>query len=69
MHWSMWFGYLAAASSIVTCAMKTMVPLRIVSMMCNSLFITYGIFDDVYPTLMLNSKRLFETVEYDTRNS
>ena len=55
MQWPMLFGYLAAISSIVTCAMKTMVPLRVVSMMCNSLFITYGIFDDVYPTLMLNS--------------
>jgi hypothetical protein len=55
MHWSMWFGYLAAASSIVTCAMRTMVPLRIVSMVCNSCFIVYGIFDDIYPTLMLNS--------------
>jgi hypothetical protein len=55
MNWAAWFGYLAAVSSIITCAMKTMVPLRLVSMFCNSCFIVYGIFDDVYPTLMLNS--------------
>jgi CRP/FNR family transcriptional regulator, cyclic AMP receptor protein len=55
MHWPVFFGYLAVASSIVTCSMKTMVPLRIVSMVCNSCFIVYGAFDGVYPTLMLNS--------------
>ena len=31
-EWPMWFGYAAVASSIVTCAMKTMIPLRVVSM-------------------------------------
>jgi len=50
----MWFGYAAVASSIITCAMKTMIPLRIVSMTCNSLFIIYGFFGGIYPTLVLN---------------
>ena len=53
-EWPMWFGYAAVAASIITCAMKTMIPLRLVSMVCNSLFITYGIFANVYPTLILN---------------
>ena len=54
VEWPMWFGFAAVASSIVTCAMKTMIPLRIVSMVCNSLFIIYGFFGAVYPTLLLN---------------
>lgn len=53
-EWPMWFGYAAVASSIVTCAMKTMIPLRIVSMTCNALFIIYGFFTGIYPTLILN---------------
>ena len=53
--WPQWFGYAAVVASVITCAMKTMIPLRIVSMICNSLFITYGIFGSVYPTLILNS--------------
>jgi Cyclic nucleotide-binding domain len=52
--WPMWFAYLAVASSILTSSMKTMVPLRIVSMLCNSCFIIYGYFATVYPTLVLN---------------
>jgi len=52
--WPQWFGYAAVVASVVTCAMKTMIPLRIVSMICNSLFIIYGVFAGVYPTLILN---------------
>jgi len=54
VEWPMWFGYAAVASSVVTCAMKTMIPLRVVSMLCNSLFIIYGLFSGIYPTLFLN---------------
>jgi len=53
-EWPVWFGYAAVISSIITCAMKTMIPLRIVSMTCNSLFIIYGFFGGIYPTLVLN---------------
>lgn len=53
-EWSMWFGYAAVASSVITCAMKTMIPLRVVSMTCNALFIVYGFFSGIYPTLILN---------------
>jgi signal-transduction protein with cAMP-binding, CBS, and nucleotidyltransferase domain len=34
--------------------MKTMIPLRVVSMTCNALFIIYGFFNGIYPTLILN---------------
>ena len=54
IEWPVWFGYAAVASSILTCAMKTMIPLRVVSMVCNSFFIVYGLFGAVYPTLLLN---------------
>ena len=53
-EWPIWFGFAAVISSIITCAMKTMIPLRIVSMICNSLFIIYGFFGGIYPTLVLN---------------
>ena len=53
-EWPVWFGYAAVISSIITCAMKTMIPLRIVSMTCNTLFIIYGFFGGIYPTLVLN---------------
>jgi len=54
VEWPTWFGYAAVASSIVACAIKTMIPLRIVSMVCNLCFIVYGLFGAVYPTLALN---------------
>jgi Cyclic nucleotide-binding domain len=54
IHWPMWFGYAAVVTSVVTCAMKTMIPLRLVSMVCNTLFIIYGFFGAVYPTFLLN---------------
>ena len=53
-EWPIWFGYAAVISSIITCAMKRMIPLRIVSITCNSLFIIYGFFGGIYPTLVLN---------------
>jgi hypothetical protein len=53
-EWPVWFGYAAVISSIITCAMKTMIPLRVVSMTCNTLFIIYGFFGGIYPTLVLN---------------
>ena len=66
IEWPMWFGYAAVASSILTCAMKTIIPLRVVSMVCNSFFIVYGLFarsirpccsSDLLP---LNSLRLLQ---------
>ena len=70
MDWPVWFGYFAVISSIVTSSMKTMVPLRVVSILCNSCFIIYGYFAAVYPTLLLNlvllplnAARLYQIVQ------
>jgi len=52
--WFMYFGYAAVVSSVITSYMRTMIPLRMVSIICNSLFITYASFGSVYPTLILN---------------
>ncbi|MFN3890358.1 MAG: Crp/Fnr family transcriptional regulator [Beijerinckiaceae bacterium] len=52
--WFLYLGYAAVVSSIVTSYMKTMIPLRIVSMICNSLFVIYAFAAHVYPTLFLN---------------
>jgi len=54
LDWFLYFGYAAVVSSVVTSYMKTMIPLRVVSMICNTLFITYGIGGHIYPTLFLN---------------
>src|SRR5262245_47000337 len=54
MEWYLFLGYAAAFASVVTSYVRTMIPLRIISMVCNSLFITYGIFGGIYPTLVLN---------------
>jgi CRP/FNR family cyclic AMP-dependent transcriptional regulator len=54
LDWFMYFGYAAVASSVVTSYMRTMIPLRIVSIVCNSFFIVYASFGHVYPTLFLN---------------
>ena len=54
LDWFMYFGYAAVASSVVTSYMRTMIPLRLVSIVCNSLFIIYAFFGTVYPTLFLN---------------
>jgi hypothetical protein len=53
-EWFLYLGYAAVLSSIVTSYMKTMIPLRIVSMVCNSLFVVYAFAGHVYPTLFLN---------------
>jgi hypothetical protein len=54
LDWFMYFGYAAVASSVVTSYMRTMIPLRVVSIVCNSFFIIYAFFGHVYPTLFLN---------------
>ena len=54
LDWFLYFGYAAVVSSVITSYMKTMIPLRVVSMVCNTLFITYGLAGHVYPTLFLN---------------
>jgi hypothetical protein len=52
--WPTWFGYTAMVFGVVTCWMRTMMPLRVISMVCNVCFMVYGFFYPAYPTLLLN---------------
>jgi CRP-like cAMP-binding protein len=49
-----WLGYIAAAFVFATFSMKTMVPLRIVAISSNVLFIAYGYLHPAYPVLLLH---------------
>ena len=70
MHWAELLGYVAAACTICTYSMKTMIPLRIMGIAANCFFIVYGYFEDIYPTLFLhlillplNATRLYQMLE------
>lgn len=63
-------GYIAAILTIATYSMRTMIPLRIVGICANCLFIAYGYFAPVYPQLLLhgillplNSLRLYQMIQ------
>ena len=47
-------GYLAAVLVFLTFYMKTMIPLRIIGICSNSMFIIYGSLDGLYPVLVLH---------------
>jgi CRP/FNR family cyclic AMP-dependent transcriptional regulator len=49
-----WLGYIAAAFVFATFSMKTMVPLRVVAISSNILFIAYGYLHPAYPVLLLH---------------
>ena len=51
---SEWLGYFAAALVFATFYTKTMVPLRIVAIASNFLFIAYGYLHPAYPVLVLH---------------
>jgi len=60
-------GYAAAATVAGTCAMKTMIPLRVIAMASNVLFLTYGLLSNATPVwvlhlmlLPLNGYRLYQ---------
>jgi CRP-like cAMP-binding protein len=48
------FGYLGALLTLTTFSMKTMVHLRMVGIVANLAFITYGALGSVYPVLLLH---------------
>ena len=48
-------GYLAALFVFLTFYMKTMVPLRVIGICSNCIFIIYGYLGDLYPVLILHS--------------
>ena len=47
-------GYIAATLVFATFSMKTMVPLRIIAIASNFLFIAYGYLHPAYPVLVLH---------------
>jgi len=54
MQWIEIFGYLGALMTLTTFSMKTMLHLRIVGIVSNSVFITYGVLGQLYPVLLLH---------------
>jgi CRP/FNR family transcriptional regulator, cyclic AMP receptor protein len=63
-------GYIAAMLTIATYSMRTMIPLRVVGICANCLFIAYGYFAAVYPQLLLhaillplNGLRLYQMIQ------
>jgi CRP/FNR family cyclic AMP-dependent transcriptional regulator len=49
-----WLGYIAAAFVFATFYTKTMVPLRVIGIASNVLFIAYGYLHPAYPVLVLH---------------
>jgi CRP/FNR family transcriptional regulator, cyclic AMP receptor protein len=71
-------GYAASATVLATFCMSTMIPLRILALVSNVLFCSYGYFDHLYPVLALhvilfpvNLLRLvqFQRLVRDVRNA
>jgi CRP/FNR family cyclic AMP-dependent transcriptional regulator len=67
MSWVTLLGYAASAAVLATFCMGTMIPLRVVALASNVLFMSYGYFDQLYPVLILhallfpvNALRLFQ---------
>jgi CRP/FNR family transcriptional regulator, cyclic AMP receptor protein len=67
MSWVTLLGYAASAAVLATFCMSTMIPLRVVALASNVLFMSYGYFDQLYPVLVLhalllpvNALRLFQ---------
>lgn len=48
-------GYLATAFNIAAYSMRTMIPLRILAIMSNAVFIVYGATGGIYPILVLHA--------------
>lgn len=54
MQWIEVFGYLGALMTLTTFSMKTMLHLRMVAIVSNLAFMTYGVLGHVYPVLLLH---------------
>lgn len=54
MSWVIVLGYAASAAVLATFCMSTMIPLRVVALVSNVLFIAYGYADHLYPVLFLH---------------
>ena len=70
INWIEALGYLGALLVLSAYSMKTMIPLRIVGLCANAIFIVYGYLEPVYPQLLLhgvalplNSLRLYQMLQ------
>ena len=55
MFWVNLLGYAASAAVLATFCMSTMIPLRVLALASNVLFMAYGYFDHLYPVLILHA--------------
>ncbi len=55
MSWIDLTGYLASLSVLATFCMESMLSLRCVAVLSNTLFITYGTAEHLYPVLLLHA--------------
>jgi CRP/FNR family transcriptional regulator, cyclic AMP receptor protein len=55
MHWVTLLGYAASAAVLATFCMSTMIPLRVMGLISNVLFVAYGYADGLYPVLLLHA--------------
>lgn len=55
MSWAEILGYFGASLTITVYSMKRMIPLRIIGICANCVFITYGFLAAVYPQLLLHA--------------
>lgn len=58
MSWIDFVGYLASLSVLATFCMGSMASLRVIGIMSNALFITYGLGEHLYPVLLLHTALL-----------
>jgi len=55
MTWIDILGYAASAAVLMTFCMTTIIPLRILALVSNVLFMAYGYVDHLYPVLTLHA--------------
>jgi CRP/FNR family transcriptional regulator, cyclic AMP receptor protein len=55
MSWVTLLGYAASAAVLATFCMNTMIPLRVVALASNVLFMAYGYADHLYPVFILHA--------------
>lgn len=55
MRWMDLLLYAASAAVLATFCMSTMIPLRILALVSNLLFLAYGFVDNLYPVLILHA--------------
>ena len=55
MSWVTLLGYAASAAVLATFCMSTMIPLRVIALVSNVLFLAYGYADQLYPVFFLHA--------------